>query len=59
FAAVTFHDQHHEYFNCNYATQFLFWDKLMGTLHKNYSETTAHNLRSAKCTADNGIKNPR
>ena len=48
FAAVTFHDQHHEYFNCNYATQFLFWDKLMGTLHRDYSEVTARNLRSDK-----------
>lgn len=52
FAAVTFHDQHHEYFNCNYATQFLFWDKLMGTLHKDYSEVTARNLRSASSTME-------
>lgn len=56
FAAVTFHDQHHEYFNCNYATQFLFWDKLMGTLHKDYNAVTARNLRSSEQQGDNDIK---
>lgn len=55
FAAVTFHDQHHEYFNCNYATQFLFWDKLMGTLHKDYNEVTARNLRSDKPLHSNEV----
>lgn len=57
FAAVTFHDQHHEYFNCNYATQFLFWDKLMGTLHKDYSVVTAHNLRSVNDPDDKPVDN--
>lgn len=52
FASVTFHDQHHEFFNYNYATQFLFWDKLMGTLHKDYNEATARNLRGGEQVID-------
>lgn len=33
---VTFHDQHHEKFSCNYATHFSIWDRMMGTLHRDY-----------------------
>jgi len=32
--STTFHDRHHEFINCNYGNQFLFWDKLMKTNFK-------------------------
>jgi sterol desaturase/sphingolipid hydroxylase (fatty acid hydroxylase superfamily) len=31
--SVTHHDQHHQYFHCNYAVHFTCWDRLMKTLH--------------------------
>lgn len=31
--SVTHHDQHHQYFHCNYAVHFTLWDRLLGTLH--------------------------
>lgn len=31
-----FHDQHHSHFNYNYANFFSFWDRVMGTLHRDY-----------------------
>jgi sterol desaturase/sphingolipid hydroxylase (fatty acid hydroxylase superfamily) len=39
--AVTFHDQHHEFFNCNYSTHFSIWDRLMGTIHPTYDRLAA------------------
>ena len=33
---VTFHDQHHEAFNYNFANFFSFWDRVCGTLHPDY-----------------------
>ncbi len=36
FITTLFHDQHHEYFTCNYATSFSIWDRLMGTIHPSY-----------------------
>jgi len=33
---TTFHDQHHELFNCNYGNFFSIWDRVMGTLHPGY-----------------------
>ena len=33
---VTFHDQHHEHFNYNFANFFSFWDRVCGTLHPGY-----------------------
>ncbi len=36
FLTVTHHDQHHERFRCNYATHFIFWDTLCGTLAPDY-----------------------
>ncbi len=33
---VTHHDMHHEKANGNYALYFTFWDRLMGTEHKDY-----------------------
>jgi lathosterol oxidase len=45
--SVTHHDQHHRYARCNYATHFLFWDRLMGTLHPTHDAELRHNLRPA------------
>ncbi len=30
------HNMHHQYFKENYGLYFTFWDRLMGTMHKNY-----------------------
>lgn len=32
------HNMHHEYFRGNYGLYFLFWDRLMGTLHPDYDK---------------------
>lgn len=32
------HNQHHQYFKGNYGLYFLFWDRLMGTIRKDYDE---------------------
>jgi len=36
---VTFHDQHHQYFNYNFANYFSVWDRLFGTIHPQYDKT--------------------
>lgn len=33
------HNQHHQYFKGNYGLYFTFWDRLMGTLRKDYDKT--------------------
>jgi len=33
------HNQHHKFFTGNYGLYFLFWDKFMGTLRKDYDES--------------------
>ncbi len=38
---VTFHDQHHQYFNYNFANFFSVWDRLFGTIHPEYDKTVA------------------
>ncbi len=38
---TTFHDQHHEYFNYNFANFFSIWDRLFGTIHPDYDKTVA------------------
>ena len=43
--SVTHHDQHHRFFNCNYAPHFTLWDRLMGTLHPRHDEEVRENLR--------------
>ena len=43
--SVTHHDQHHRFFNCNYAPHFTLWDRLMGTLHPTHDAELKHNLR--------------
>ena len=42
--SVTHHDQHHRFFNCNYAPHFTLWDRLMGTLHKDHDAELRANL---------------
>ena len=32
------HNQHHQYFRGNYGLYFLFWDRIMGTIRKDYEE---------------------
>jgi sterol desaturase/sphingolipid hydroxylase (fatty acid hydroxylase superfamily) len=32
------HNQHHQYFTGNYSLYFLFWDRILGTLRKDYSQ---------------------
>ena len=32
------HNQHHQYFKDNYGLYFLFWDRMMGTIRKDYDE---------------------
>jgi len=43
FVSVTHHDQHHQYFRCNFGVHFIFWDRLMGTLREGYFETARNN----------------
>jgi sterol desaturase/sphingolipid hydroxylase (fatty acid hydroxylase superfamily) len=38
-ASTVFHDNHHRYFGYNFAHSFSVWDRLMGTLHRDYDET--------------------
>jgi sterol desaturase/sphingolipid hydroxylase (fatty acid hydroxylase superfamily) len=35
----THHNMHHHYSKCNYGLYFCVWDRLMGTLHKQYENT--------------------
>jgi sterol desaturase/sphingolipid hydroxylase (fatty acid hydroxylase superfamily) len=46
--SVTHHDQHHRFFNCNYATHFTLWDRLMGTLHHTHDAELKENLRQRR-----------
>jgi sterol desaturase/sphingolipid hydroxylase (fatty acid hydroxylase superfamily) len=41
---VTHHDQHHQFFRCNYATHFTWWDRIMGTLHPDHDRELKHNI---------------
>ena len=49
--SVTHHDQHHRYFNCNYAPHFTVWDRLMGTLHPTHDAELKENLRRRRAPA--------
>lgn len=49
--SVTHHDQHHRFFNCNYAPHFTIWDRLMGTLHATHDAELKDNLRRRKLPA--------
>ncbi len=42
--SVTHHDQHHRFSNCNYATHFSLWDRLLGTLHPTHDLEVKRNL---------------
>ncbi|MDB5392668.1 MAG: desaturase [Rhodospirillales bacterium] len=46
--SVTHHDQHHRFFNCNYAPHFTLWDRLMGTLHHSHDAELKENLRQRR-----------
>jgi sterol desaturase/sphingolipid hydroxylase (fatty acid hydroxylase superfamily) len=37
--SVTHHDMHHSHVNRNFGLYFNIWDRLMGTLHKDYEKT--------------------
>jgi lathosterol oxidase len=45
---VTHHDQHHRYFRCNYATHFTWWDRAMGTLHRDHDSELHRNLMATQ-----------
>jgi len=47
---VTHHDQHHQFFRCNYATHFSWWDRMMGTLHPDHDNVLKANLSSSRRT---------
>jgi lathosterol oxidase len=42
--SVTHHDQHHQFFRCNYATHFTWWDRIMGTLHPDHDRELKQNI---------------
>ena len=44
---VTFHDQHHTEFNCNYGAYFNIWDRIMKTVHKDF-EKKFYEVKSQK-----------
>jgi Delta7-sterol 5-desaturase len=47
---VTHHDQHHQFFRCNYATHFNWWDRMMGTLHPDHDRALKANLSRSRGT---------
>jgi lathosterol oxidase len=49
--SVTHHDQHHRFFNCNYAPHFTMWDRVMGTLHRSHDQELRHNLLQRRSPA--------
>jgi len=49
FVCTTFHDQHHEKFQGNYANFFSVWDRICGTLDPDY-ETKSKRLERANST---------
>jgi len=49
---VTHHDQHHRYFQCNYATHFTWWDRLMGTLHPEHDAELRRNIAAAEAARE-------
>jgi len=44
---VTHHDQHHQFFRCNYATHFSWWDRMMGTLHPSHDREITANIAAS------------
>jgi len=45
---VTHHDQHHQFFRCNYATHFSWWDRMMGTLHPDHDRALKRNIEASR-----------
>ena len=54
--SVTHHDQHHRFFNCNYAPHFTLWDRLMGTLHPSHDAELKENLRRRRLQETSGLQ---
>jgi lathosterol oxidase len=54
---VTHHDQHHRYFQCNYATHFTLWDRLTGTMHREHDAELRRNI-AATAAARRGRRVP-
>jgi sterol desaturase/sphingolipid hydroxylase (fatty acid hydroxylase superfamily) len=48
---VTHHDQHHQFFRCNYATHFTWWDRMMGTLHPDHDRELKQNIARTRVRA--------
>jgi lathosterol oxidase len=53
------HNMHHHHVHCNYALYFTWWDRLMGTMHREYDETfdaltTRRNGAGARAGAGGG-----
>ena len=48
---VTHHDQHHQFFRCNYATHFTWWDRMMGTLHPDHDRELRANILRSRSTS--------
>lgn len=44
----THHNMHHHYSKCNYGLYFSIWDRMMGTLHKQYESTFKNIARRAR-----------
>lgn len=44
------HNMHHHYFKGNYGLYFMFWDRMMGTLRKDYDKAYAEVTQRAKDT---------
>lgn len=47
------HNQHHQYFKGNYGLYFLFWDRIMGTIRKDYEERFEEVKSREKITMNN------
>jgi Delta7-sterol 5-desaturase len=45
---VTHHDQHHQFFRCNYATHFSWWDRMIGTLHPSHDREVRANIEGSR-----------
>lgn len=48
FNTSTHHNMHHHYSKSNYGLYFNYWDRIMGTLHKNYESEFLNVVQKAK-----------
>lgn len=49
-----FHDQHHSHFKTNYANFFSFWDRVMGTIDKDYDTGVKRWMKQPEANAEVG-----